>query len=61
MQSEVVEPGVDDRAAERLEPPHVERDVVVHDEVADPAGWSRVLQMLRQDPLKGVGVEIGLR
>jgi len=29
---EVVQPGVDNRPAERLEPPHVERDVVVHDE-----------------------------
>jgi hypothetical protein len=29
---EVVQPGVNNRPAERLEPPHVKRDVVVHDD-----------------------------
>ena len=54
---ELVQPGVDDRAAERLEPPHIKRDVVVHDEERSGATVPRVADV-RQDPLEGVGVEV---
>jgi hypothetical protein len=54
---EVVQPGVDDRLAERLEPLHVERDIVVHNEQRPGAAVPRVANV-RRDPLEGVGVEI---
>jgi hypothetical protein len=43
--------------AERLEPPHVKRDVVVHNEERPGATVPRVADV-RQDPLEGVGVEV---
>src|SRR5262245_30194985 len=54
---EVVEPGIDDRSAERLEPPHVKRDVVVHDEERPGTTVPRVANV-RQDPIEGVDVEV---
>ena len=54
---EVVEAGVDDGAAERLEPPDVQRDVVVHQENR-PRPMIAGVADVRQDPVEGEGVEV---
>ena len=54
---DVVETGVDDRAAERLEPADVQRDVVVDEEDGPRAVVPRVADV-GQDPLERVGVEV---
>ena len=54
---QVVEVVIDDRAAERLEPPDVERDVVVHQEDGARAVVARVADV-GQHAVHGVRVEV---